>query len=224
MATTTANRTDHALQEAVQSELEWTPDVDAAGIGVAVDDAVVTLSGEVNGYAERMAAKRAALRVRGVTAVVDEMVSHPTNATWVVTDTDIAKSIQRAYEASSTVPATVKVEVRSGIVTLTGEVEWNFQRNAARSAIEHIRGIDRIDNRISLAPRASSVQTAQHIKAALIRNASVDADHIKVATAGTKVTLTGTVKSWAEKYQAGYAAWSSPHVTEVDNLITVAGS
>lgn len=224
MSTATAIRSDHAIQEAVQAELAWTPEVDAPGIGVAVDDGVVTLSGEVTGYAERRAAKRAALRVRGVTAVVDDMVSHPTNATWVVTDTDIAKAVQVALSTSSTVPPSVKAEVKAGLVTLTGQVEWNFQRSAARRAIEHIRGVKHIDNQITLSPRASSTQTAQHIKAALIRNASVDADHIKVDTQGTTVTLTGSVKSWAEKYQAGYAAWASPHVTHVDNLITVSGA
>ena len=224
MSTTTPARTDHALQTAVQSELDWTPEVDAAGLGVAVDDGVVTLSGEVTGFAERAAAKRAAERVQGVTAVVDDMTTHPTGATWIRSDVDIAKGVQVALELPVTVPSTVKAEVREGVVTLTGTVQWNYQRAAARRAIEHIPGVSFIDNRLTLTPRASSAQTAQHIKAALVRNASVDADHIKVATEGTRVTLTGTVKSWAEKYQAGYAAWCSPHVTDVDNLITVSGS
>lgn len=220
MSTTTI-RTDHSLQKAVQSELEWTPDVDAAGLGVAVDDGVVTLSGEVSGYAERSAAKRAAERVQGVTTVVDDMTTHPTGATWIRSDVDVAKAVQVALELPVTVPPTVKAEVREGVVTLTGTAEWNYQRAAARRAVEHIPGVSFIDNRIALTPRASSTETAQHIKAALIRNASVDADHITVAAEGTRVTLTGTVRSWAEKYQAGYAAWCSPHVTEVDNLIRV---
>ena len=106
-------------------------------------------------------------------------------------------------------------------MTLTGTADWEYQRRAPRHAIEHIPGVVFIDNRIALAPRASTARTAQHIKDALVRNAAVDADHVKVTTEGTRVVLTGTVRSWPEKNQAGYAAWSSPHVTHVDNLLRV---
>jgi len=221
MTTTTAKITDLSIQESVQSELEWTPEVDAAGIGVAVDDGVVSLSGEIGSYAERAAANRAALRVRGVGAVVDDLVSHPKSASWIVTDADIAKSVRNALESTATVPKSVKATVNGGTVTLTGEVQWEFQRASARHAIARLRGVTLIDNRISLFPRPSSTETSKNITEALVRNATVDADRITVTTDGTKVTLTGSVKSWAEKRQAGFAAWASPHVADVDNRITV---
>jgi osmotically-inducible protein OsmY len=223
MSTATKPRTDHQLQQAIESELEWTPDVDAADIGVSVEDGAVTLSGELDDYAERIAAKRAATRVRGVTAVVDNMTVRSQDSTWAVSDTDIGKAVVSALKASSTVPDTVKAEIKAGVVILTGRVQWDFQRNAARRAVEHLRGVVSVDSRITLSPRASSKDTAHLIKEALVRNASVDADRVTVIADGTVVTLTGTVTSWSERNQAGYAAWSSPHVTEVHNLITVAG-
>jgi osmotically-inducible protein OsmY len=223
MTTATKLQTDHQLQQAVESELEWTPDVDAADVGVSVEDGSVTLSGELDNYAERMAAKRAALRVNGVAAVVDNITIRARSTSWAVSDTDIGKAVVSALKSSLTVPDTVKAEIKAGVVILTGQVQWDFQRNAARRAVEHLRGVVSVDSRITLSPRASSKDTTRLIKEALVRNASVDADHITVIADGTTVTLTGTVRSWSERNQAGYAAWSSPHVTEVHNLINVAG-
>ncbi len=217
---TTSDDTDLRVQVAVHDELEWVPEVDAAGIGVAVEDGTVALSGEVHTYAERIAAKRAALRVQGVHAVIDNINVHP-RSPYPVTQVDIAKEVKRALLAASTVPDTVKAEISDYAVTLTGEVDWDFERQAAERAIQNLRGVYSVDNKIALSPRPSSVETRKHIRRALVRNAQVDAERIHVTVSGTTVTLTGSVQSWAEKKQVERAAWSSPHVSEVDNRIAV---
>ena len=215
-----AARTDRQIQAAVEAELEWTPDVDAAGIGVAVDDGVVSLSGEVDTYADRVAAKDATLRVRDVTAVVNGLTVHP-NSVFSVSDNDIGKEVEHALRSAGNVPETVKAEINGHAVTLTGQVSWDFQRRAAKRAIRHLRGVRSVNNRISLTPRAPSVDTAVRIRSAILRNAQLNAKSIEVAAAGDTVTLSGTVHSWAERRQADIAAWSSPHVTEVYNHIIV---
>lgn len=213
-------RSDQDIQTAVQDELEWTPDVDAAGIGVAVEDGAVSLSGEVDDYSERLAAKRAALRVRGVTAVVDDLIVHPKSG-WPVTETDIAKEVERALKWASNLPDTVKASIKDHSVTLTGQVSWDFQRQAAKRAVQYLRGVYSVDNMITLTARPSAVDAEERIKNALTRNAQLDAKTIDATVSGNKVTLTGTVRSWAEKQQAGQAAWASPHVTDVNNRIVV---
>lgn len=220
MTITTPVRTDHNIQVAVEEELEWTPDVDAPGVGVAVDDGTVTLSGEVDTFSERLAAKHAALRVRGVRAVVDDLTVRP-KTNWPVTETDIAKEAERALRGTNDIPDTVQAQITGRTVVLTGEVKWEFQRQAAKSAVQHLRGVSSVENRITLFARPSAVDTEERIKHALTRNALLDANTIDAKVVGTTVTLTGTVRSWAERYQAGQAAWASPHVTAVDNRIVV---
>ena len=220
MSITTPVHSDQNIQTAVQEELEWTPDVDAAGIGVAVEAGTVSLSGEVDSHAELVAAKRAALRVRGVTTVVNDLTVHP-KSSWSVTETDIAKEVEHALTWSSNVPDTVKAEIKDHSVTLTGEVDWDFQRQAAKRAVQYLRGVYTVESRITLAARPSSADAEERIKNALTRNAQLDANTIDAKVSGNKVTLTGVVRSWAEKQQADLAAWASPHVTEVENHIIV---
>jgi osmotically-inducible protein OsmY len=211
---------DLDVQSLVYDELEWTPEVDAAGIGVAVDGGAVTLSGEVESYAERLAANRAAFRVRGVRAVVDNITVHPKGG-WPVTETDVAKNVEHALEAASNVPDSVHAQVREHVVTLTGEVEWDYQRRAARRAVQFLDGVYTVRDDINLSSRPTAADTQDRIARALVRNAQLDAHAITVAVEGGKVTLIGTVRSAAERVQAEQAAWASPHVTEIDNRIAV---
>lgn len=213
-------RTDHDIQIAIVEELEWTPDVDGAGIGVAVDDGTVSLSGEVDSNSERIAAGHAALRVHGAIALVDNLIVHASTR-WTLTEADIAKEVVHALTWASNVPDTVKASITNHTVTLSGHVKWDFERRAAERAVQHLRGISFVYNKITLLDRPSAADTEERIRKALTRNAALDAQTIEAVVAGTTVTLTGTTRSWAEKQQAGLAAWSSPHVTNVVNHIAV---
>lgn len=211
---------DVKIKEAVTDELSWTSDVDARNITVAVEDGVVTLTGSVGSVEERNAARKAVLRTRGVISFADELgvrESRPPRG-----DTEIAEAVRDALLQTSALPEeAVKAEVRDHEVILTGTVEWNHQRRAARRAVERIPGVTRVDNRIELRRRPSAPDTEEAIRRALVRNATIDANSITVTMNGTQAVLTGTVSSWAEKKQAGHTAWSSPHVTSVRNDIVV---
>lgn len=212
---------DREVHRAVLEELEWTPGLEIAHVGVSVEDGAVTLSGEVASSAERLAARKAALRVRGVTTVADEL--NVLDDGWrMVTDSDIAEALARALRDSAVIPRdAVKATVEEGVVTLRGEVEWQYQRQAARKLAEHLVGVREVDSRITLARRPSAEDAAERIRGAIRRNALLDAATIEVTMDGTEAVLTGTVHSFAERRQAEKAAWASPHVTDVRNDIAV---
>lgn len=213
---------DHDLdiQTDVQDELSWSPDIDAASIGVAVTSGTVQLSGEVDTYSEKIAAEKAALRVRGVRAIVSKITVRPPAGAPISTN-EIAKEVDRALEWAVNVPETVKAEVNGRVVTLVGEVDWDFQRAAARRAVHALRGIDTVNDKMTLRVRPSAPNTEQRIKQAIERSAVLDANTIHVAVSGNTVTLTGSVGSWTEKQQASRTAWASPHVMDVRNEISI---
>ena len=217
---TTAHIDDRDIQRTVLQELQWTPDVEDAGIGVAVEEGTVALSGEVDSFSERLAATHAALRVRGVTAVIDDLVVRSAHRQQI-TDTDLAQEAQHALRAASDVPLGVKALVDHGDVTLVGEVEWDHERRAAKRAVQHLKGVQAVTSRITVAARPSAEDAEERIRGAIMRHAQLDAASIDVSITGTRATLTGTVRSWPEKSQAAEAAWASPHVTDVDNRIEV---
>jgi osmotically-inducible protein OsmY len=214
-------KTDIELQQDVVAELAWDPRINDKGITTAAHDGVVTLSGTVDDYAQRRYAEVAASRVAGVRAVVQE-ISVAVPIAHDQSDTDIALQAVKALARDSEVPdKDIEVFVENGWVALAGTVQHDYQRSAAESAVSQLRGVRGIRNLVELAPRASALDVATHIKAALHRSAETDAQQIIVKEQDGHVTLTGTVHSFAEREDAEHAARSTAGVTDVDDRITI---
>ncbi|WP_309620353.1 BON domain-containing protein [Salinibacterium sp.] len=212
---------DVELKAAIVDELDWTPSVNSAQIGVAVSNGVVTLAGEVGSYPEKRDAERAALRVRGVTAVAEEITVRSIFAD--VGDVHIAHKASAALEQAVDVPPDqVKVEVHDHTITLSGHVAWQFQRAAAYRSVRFLKGVTDVVNAIIIQPAVSTDDVKDAISTAIVRSAQHEGDGITVVADGDgAVTLTGNVHSWAERRQSEHTAWSARGVTSVTNKLRV---
>jgi osmotically-inducible protein OsmY len=210
---------DDELRRDVLAELEYDPSIDARKIGVAVEDGIVTLTGEVFSFAEKWNAERAAERVEGVRGNVNKI---EVKIVGDYSDTDIAREAADALRWNLMVPpGKVIPKVENGYITLTGEVNFDFQRRAAEKAVRYIPGVKGVINLITIKPKVEPNEIKEKIEEALKRMATVDAENIQVEVQGSEIVLRGTVRSWAERHEAEKAAWSAPGVTSVKNYITV---
>ena len=200
-------KTDSQLQRDVGEELKWEPQVTASQIGVEVKDGVVTLSGEVSSFSEKWNAERAAQRVSGVNALaVDLKVK--ISGLGARTDADIARSAENVLEWSTSVPdGAIKVMVEKGFITLTGEVDWQYQRLAATDSVRFLSGVTGVSDQIAIRPSLKVSAVKSDIDNALKRAAIADAKKIHVEIHGADVTLTGKVQNWAERETATTSAW-----------------
>ncbi len=214
-------KTDRQLQQDVSAELEWEPSVHAAHIGVEVREGVVTLAGQVDSYAEKWSAERVAQRVSGVKAMATELTVHLTSLSQR-TDADIAASVENLLEWSATLPAgVIKVMVEGGWVTLSGTVDWKFQKQTAADSVRHLMGVVGVSDQITIKPSVSVTVVKSDIEAALKRAALADAHQIAVTVHGTDITLSGTVHNWAERETATNSAWRTPGVRNVVDMMVL---
>jgi osmotically-inducible protein OsmY len=214
------SKTDLQLKQDILEELQLDPQVNAAQIGVSVNEGAVTLLGAVDTYAEKWAAEDATKRVSGVRTVAQDLTV-TIRADHIHSDSDIAAAMQNALDWNVYIPKTVTAKVESGSVTLEGQVIWNYQRVVAERAARCLTGVVAVHNSITLKPQTSATQVKEKVLAALHRQAVADGKSIHIETSGGKVTLTGHASSWQSIEDAANAAWAVPGVTEVIDQVMI---
>lgn len=214
-------KTDIQIQKDVMDELKWQPFLNSSEIGVAVKNGIVTLSGIVDSYSKKYSAERAAKKVTGVKAIAED-IQIGVSPAFRKTDAEIAGAVFDTLKWHSAVPEEkVKIKVEDGVVTLEGELEWEYQKVNARTAIQNLTGVRSVTNLITVKPKLQPFELEQKISAAFQRNAAIDAAKVNVSTIGSKVILTGKVRSFAESEDAEDVAWAAPGVNHVENKLTV---
>ena len=214
-------KSDSQLKEDILAELGWDPAVNANEVGVTVKDGVVTLTGHLGTYAEKVAAQRAAQRVAGVKAVAVELTVQLASS-HQRTDAQIAASAEHVIDWNALVPkAKIRPVVEAGWITLTGEVEWDYQRRAAEASLRNLLGVRGVTNLVTVKPKVNAANVEKCIQDALVRQARREANHIDVSVDGTRITLSGKVHSWAERKAAEGAAWSAPGVSNVVDRLEI---
>lgn len=214
-------KTDAQIKRDVQDELIWEPSIDETKIGVSVEDGVVTLSGEVDSYAKKIAAEKAAKRVKGVKAVAEDIIVNY-GMEEEKTDTEIAKAVVNALQWHASVPEDAVVpKVENGWVYLSGQVRWGYQKESAKNAVKDLSGVKGVINSITISQGVEPLEVKKRIKEAFERSADLEARGIRVVTEGHTVTLEGTVHSLKEKEEAERTAFNAPGVYEVKNNLVV---
>ncbi len=214
-------KTDRQLHQDITDELGYEPSLDEREVGIGTKDGVVTLTGRVRSYPEKLAAVRATERVTGVKAVANEIEVRP-QGLFERSDVDIAEAAIKALAWQTLVPKDqVKTRVEKGWITLDGEVEWQYQKAAAEDAVRNLYGVRGITNFVSVKPKVQPTDVKEKITKAFERNAALHAAQITVGASESKVTLKGKVHSWAERSEAEEAAWAAPGVMKVENDLMV---
>jgi osmotically-inducible protein OsmY len=214
-------KTDAQLKRDVDAELDWEPSVNAEHIGIEVRDGVVTLAGHVGSFGEKWGAERAAQRVSGVRALAVEIDVNLLGSN-KRSDADIARSVENVLQWTTNLPVeAVKVKVEHGFVSLSGDVEWDYQRQAATKAVRYLMGVTGVSDNMGIKVGPSSTDVKADIEAALQRRAIDDGENIVVDVIGSTVTLSGFVHNLADRYLATNCAWGATGVSEVVNNMTV---
>jgi osmotically-inducible protein OsmY len=214
-------RPDTEIKLDVEFELRWDPEIDATDIAVSVKNGVVALTGFVKSYTEKWQAEADVKRIAGVVGIANDIeVRLPTSGERP--DPELARDAVAAIK--NELPNSsegIRVVVKNGWVTLEGEVEWQFQRERAETAVRRVRGIKGVINTLEVKPKVEPGELKRQIEEAFKRSAEVDANRITVEVKGSEVVLKGTVRSWAERAEAERTAWRAPGISKVDNRITI---
>lgn len=212
---------DKQLQQAVIDELDWEPSVDASHIGVTASNGVVTLSGHVPTYWAKRTTEKAAQRVKGVKAIVEEIEVQLSNEDRWADEPIAERALQRLASDAALPKDRITLKVEDGWVALNGEVEWQYQKMAAEHDVHNVAGVRGLTNEISIKPHLQPYEVREKIAKALARTAALDAAGISIQTDKGDVTLTGKVHSWNERMLVEDAAWSVPGVTEVKDKLRI---
>jgi osmotically-inducible protein OsmY len=214
-------KNNQELQTDVENAIRWEPLLNAAEIGVTAKDGVVSLTGDVDSYAKKIEAENAAKRVVGVKAIVEKIqVKFPSE--WTKTNAEIAKEVLTALSANWSVPKDkVTVKVEDGWITLEGELPWNYQREAAKNAVQFLMGVKGVTNNVKIKAESNEAIEKKDVEDAIGRSWLVDDSDIKVSVSGTTVTLSGTANSWYQKEEAARIAWNTPGIWHVKNDLVV---
>jgi osmotically-inducible protein OsmY len=213
---------DLSLRKSVMEELEFHPQINAASIGVSVENGIVTLSGHVSSYPQKVNAERAAKGVKGVRAIAQEIQVRLDKHAGTAHDT-LAERVLNIIDWSSDAPQNdIKVTVQKGWITLDGDVDWQYQKETLERAVHELSGVVGVNNRLALRPNAEVTDIRQRIEEALKRNAEIDDKNVFVRVDGDVVRLEGKVHVWRERKLAERAAWSVPGVMRVEDHLLIA--